>query len=147
MKPMSIGVLAIVIAAGSFAAVQWRAQTPPPPAANTVESDGSDALVEITVPQDLSANAVTGRAIFENACVACHGENAVGRDGYAPPLVHRIYEPSHHGDEAFQIAAARGVRSHHWPFGNMAPVEGLTRGDVAMVITYIRELQRANGIN
>jgi hypothetical protein len=29
----------------------------------------------------------------------------------------------------------------------MPPVEGLTRGDVAMVIDYIREIQRANGIN
>jgi hypothetical protein len=28
----------------------------------------------------------------------------------------------------------------------MPPVEGLTRGDVAMVVAYIREIQRANGI-
>ena len=58
-----------------------------------------------------------------------------------------IYEPSHHGDEAFQRAAAVGVRGHHWPFGDMPPVEGVTRGDVTMIIAYIRELQRANGIN
>jgi hypothetical protein len=29
----------------------------------------------------------------------------------------------------------------------MHPVEGVTTGDVAMIIAYIRELQRANGIN
>jgi hypothetical protein len=29
----------------------------------------------------------------------------------------------------------------------MLPVEGLTRGDVKMITAYIRELQRANGIN
>jgi len=40
-----------------------------------------------------------------------------------------------------------GVRGHHWPFGDMPPVEGVTRGDVTMIIAYIRELQRANGIN
>ncbi len=64
----------------------------------------------------------------------------------APPLVHKIYEPSHHGDEAFQRAVADGVNGHHWPFDDMPPVKGLTRGDVAMVVIYIRDLQRANGI-
>jgi hypothetical protein len=29
----------------------------------------------------------------------------------------------------------------------MPPVAGLTRGDVAMVIAYIRQVQRANGIH
>ena len=80
-------------------------------------------------------------------CAACHGVNAAGKDGVAPPLVHKIYEPSHHGDESFQRAAALGVRAHHWPFGNMPAVEGVTRGDVKMITAYIRELQRANGIN
>ena len=73
--------------------------------------------------------------------------NAVGQDGVAPPLVHKIYEPSHHGDESFQRAAAVGVRAHHWSFGDMPAVEGITRGDVTMIVAYIRELQRANGIN
>jgi hypothetical protein len=44
-------------------------------------------------------------------------------------------------------AVALGVQAHHWRFGNMLAIEGLTRGDVTMIITYIRELQRANGIN
>ncbi|MEE9388504.1 MAG: cytochrome c, partial [Paracoccaceae bacterium] len=35
---------------------------------------------------------------------------------------------------------------HHWRFGSMPPVEGLTDGDVAMVVDYVRTLQRANGI-
>jgi len=29
----------------------------------------------------------------------------------------------------------------------MLPVPGLTRGDVIMIIAYIRELQQANGIH
>jgi hypothetical protein len=45
------------------------------------------------------------------------------------------------------IAAERGVRSHHWKFGDMPPIEGLTQGDVKMIATYVRELQRENGIN
>ena len=28
----------------------------------------------------------------------------------------------------------------------MPPVEGFTQGDVKMVVAYVRELQRANGI-
>lgn len=104
------------------------------------------AMVAIQMPP-IEGNAAIGQRIFENACAACHGSNAVGVEGAGPPLIHVIYEPSHHADESFQRAVAMGVRSHHWQFGNMPPVEGLTRGDVAMVIDYIREIQRANGIN
>ena len=64
----------------------------------------------------------------------------------APPLVHKIYEPSHHGDEAFYRAVSNGVRSHHWDFGNMPPIEGLTRADVGTIVAYVRALQSENGI-
>ena len=70
-----------------------------------------------------------------------------GAMAWHPLLVHKIYEPSHHGDEAFQRAVALGVQAHHWPFGNMAAIEGLTRADVATIISYIRALQVENGIN
>lgn len=110
-----------------------------------VLTDG--ALVDIVLPDALSANAQIGKRGFEANCAACHGNNAVGQDDVAPPLVHIIYEPSHHGDESFQRAVASGVRGHHWPFGSMPPVAGLTRGDVTMITAYIRELQQANGIN
>ena len=63
-----------------------------------------------------------------------------------PPLVHVIYEPSHHGDAAFVLAVRPGVRAHHWPFGNMLPVEGVSDRAVADIIAYVRALQRANGI-
>ena len=108
---------------------------------------GNTTLVEVLLPSTLSDSAQIGKRAFEAKCVACHGVNAAGLVGVAPPLVHKIYEPSHHGDESFQRAVSLGVRAHHWRFGNMPAVEGLTRGDVAMVATYIRELQRANGIN
>jgi hypothetical protein len=48
---------------------------------------------------------------------------------------------------AFVLAAQNGVRAHHWKFGNMPRIEGLTQGDVKMVVAYVRELQRANGID
>ena len=108
---------------------------------------GNTALAEVLLPSALSQSAQIGKRAFEAKCVACHGVNAAGQVGVAPPLVHKIYEPSHHGDESFQRAVSLGVRAHHWPFGNMPDVEGLTRGDVVMVAANIRELQRANGIN
>ena len=105
-----------------------------------------EAIVAVQVPT-IEGNAAIGKRIFDSACAACHGVNAAGTNGLAPPLVHKVYEPGHHGDEAFQRAASLGVKSHHWLFGDMPPVQGLTRGDVTMIVTYIRELQRANGIH
>ena len=105
------------------------------------------ALANVLLPETLSQNAQIGKLAFEVKCVSCHGTNAAGQAGVAPPLVHIIYEPNHHGDESFQRAAALGVRAHHWSFGNMPAVEGLTRTDVKMIVAYIRELQLANGIN
>ncbi len=98
------------------------------------------------VTPELSASAQMGERFFVAKCAQCHGENALGSEN-GPPLIHRIYEPSHHGDEAFQRAAALGTRSHHWRFGDMPPVDGITRAEVAQIVDYIRETQRANGIN
>ena len=106
---------------------------------------GGPALAELQVPQ-LTAVAERGRALFEANCAVCHGINAAGSDGAGPPLVHVIYEPSHHGDAAFQLAVAQGVRAHHWRFGDMPPVAGVTPDDVDKITAYVRELQRANGI-
>ena len=114
---------------------------------SVAEAQQSNALVQIEIPTELSGLATIGKRGFENNCAACHGKNAVGQDGVAPPLVHKIYEPSHHGDESFQRAVAMGVRAHHWKFGNMPAIEGLTRADVKAITTYVRELQRHNGIN
>ena len=100
-------------------------------------------VVDVRVPQ-LSPVALEGRALFKANCASCHGENAGGSDK-APPLVHKIYNPGHHADEAFIRAAQMGVRSHHWNFGDM-PKIGTPKRDVLKIVRYIRELQRANGI-
>ena len=77
---------------------------------------------------------------------ACHGVNAAGSDK-GPPLVHKIYEPSHHGDAAFMSAVRVGVRPHHWNFGAMPPQPHVKDQDVERIVAYVRTLQRANGIN
>ena len=138
--------IAAVLVAGGIGYTMW----PSPPQTNTTDNAISmegRLLASVILPKRLSQNAQSGKRGFEAKCAACHGVNAAGQDGVAPPLVHKIYEPSHHGDESFQRAVSMGVQAHHWRFGNMPPVEGLTRGDVKMIISYIRELQRSNGIN
>ena len=93
-------------------------------------------------PAELQA----GEAAFGTYCARCHGGQARGTN-QGPPLVHKIYEPSHHGDAAFYRAAANGVRAHHWNFGNMPPVEGVTTQEVGQIIQYVRWLQRQAGIH
>lgn len=105
-----------------------------------------DPIVSPVLPDELSAQAQMGKRAFEAKCADCHGENAAGKKGAAPPLIHKIYEPSHHADFAFQMAVQNGVRSHHWPFGDMPPVSGLTRADVDAIVAYVREVQWANRI-
>jgi mono/diheme cytochrome c family protein len=86
-----------------------------------------------------------GAALFATNCAACHGPGAAGSDK-GPPLVHKIYEPSHHHDGSFYRAVRQGVRSHHWSLGDMPPVPGVSDGEVGRIIAYVRELQRAAGI-
>lgn len=105
-----------------------------------------------SVPQPspgLMPNAATGKKLFDRHCAACHGTDLKGvdkGDKKGPPLLHKIYEPSHHGDAAFQLAARNGVRAHHWPFGDMAPVPQVTPDDVAHITAYVRAEQRKVGI-
>lgn len=135
---------AVAVAAGSWYMIQPKADQnsalPIAPLAN-------GAMVSVSLPVQLSDQEKMGNRAYDAVCVACHGANAQGQEGVAPPLVHRIYEPSHHGDMAFVLAAQNGVRAHHWKFGNMPPVEGLTDSDVLNIVAYVRALQRENGIN
>ena len=113
----------------------------------TAPASGVTTMVTVSVPDSFAPLAEMGKIAFDAKCAICHGENAAGQKGVAPPLVHKIYEPSHHGDFSFERAAMLGVRAHHWPFGDMPPVEGLTKADIKSIIAYIRALQRENGIS
>ena len=140
MNRGKIAVLPIVAAAIAIAAIWTRGgERAQPAGAHT----GQRAAV--TVPAVFSDTARIGERAFNAVCAACHGVNAAGTDA-GPPLVHRIYEPSHHGDYAFEMAVSNGVRAHHWKFGDMPPQPALTRADLKTVIAYVRELQKANGI-
>lgn len=109
----------------------------------------SPALAQyLSVPKPsagLMPNAAAGKALFEKNCAVCHGVQLDGSDK-GPPLLHKIYEPSHHGDASFQMAVKNGTRAHHWKFGDMAPVPTVTPDDVAHITAYVRMRQRQVGI-
>lgn len=139
MNMRNIAIVAFVLAAGAFAYVYFNKTAEPGAAVGA-------PLVAVTVPT-LSAAEAEGEKKYAQFCAACHGANTAGQEGVAPPFVHPIYEPNHHGDQAFYAAAQNGVRAHHWPFGDMPPVQGITEDDVTQIITYVRAIQRANGIS
>lgn len=86
-----------------------------------------------------------GEQKFTANCSACHGAGGVGTT-QGPPLVHKVYEPNHHGDAAFQRAAANGVKAHHWQFGDMPKIDAVKPEDVDQIVKYVRWLQKQAGI-
>ncbi|HSM43242.1 MAG TPA: c-type cytochrome [Afifellaceae bacterium] len=134
-------ILLVLVAAGT--AVWWWYQSAQPDSGPARQAGGP--LVDVTVPAVLSATAQDGKILFDRNCAECHGENAAGSEK-GPPLVHKIYEPSHHGDAAFYLAARNGVRAHHWPFGDMPPRPEVSDPEMAAIVAYVREFQQANGI-
>jgi mono/diheme cytochrome c family protein len=95
---------------------------------------------------DVPAEHAGGKRLYEQHCQVCHGSEATGTE-QAPPLVHWVYRTRHHGDEAFQLAVSQGVRAHHFRFGDMPPIPGLSREEVAEITGYVRWLQRQAGID
>ena len=110
-----------------------------------IDTGPEDETVAVTVPT-LSATASIGEQTFEKVCSECHGENA-GGSKKGPPLIHPYYRPGHHADGAIRNAIAVGVRPHHWKFGAMPAQPKVKVTEIQPLIAYIREMQRANGIN
>lgn len=111
------------------------------------DADGGEAGVD-TVGLRLRAVPAEhreGEALYARSCAVCHGGAAVGSER-GPPLVHVVYEPGHHADAAFLLAVQRGVRAHHWRFGDMAPLPDVSRQETEAIVGYVRWLQREAGI-
>lgn len=92
-----------------------------------------------------SGDAAVGATLYLRNCAVCHGTDLLGTV-QGPPLLHQIYAPNHHSDEAFQRAVAFGVQPHHWDFGPMVPIPGLSRDEVAHIVAFVRQEQEAAGI-
>lgn len=86
----------------------------------------------------------TGASLYQAHCAECHGTDLRGTDK-GPSHLSIVYEPNHHGDGAFLLAIQRGAPAHHWSFGDMPRIEGLTGDDIAAITAYVREQQRLHG--
>ena len=109
----------------------------------TTESNGTEQPSE--AGPALSDTARAGQELFDSNCSVCHGVGAAGTN-QGPPLIGRIYHPGHHPDFSIRNAVSQGVQQHHWVFGDMPPVAGVSSDDVEKIICYVREMQRADGI-
>ena len=87
-----------------------------------------------------------GEALFAANCASCHGESGKGSDR-GPPLLHIVYEPSHHSDASFTLAVRNGVAAHHWRFGNMPPQPQVDSAALRKIVGYVRWAQREVGID
>jgi mono/diheme cytochrome c family protein len=92
-------------------------------------------------PPDLLA----GEEAYLRDCARCHGEDGLGSLS-GPPLLHRIYQPTHHSDAAFLLSVRVGVRAHHWTYGDMDPMPAVSAEVVGEITSYVRWLQREVGI-
>lgn len=101
--------------------------------------------VTVAPPARLSATAQQGQAAFLRNCQQCHGAWGQGSE-QGPPLIHKIYEPSHHADSAFFFAITRGSRQHHWRFGDMPLQPQVKPDEIPAIIRFVREVQESNGI-
>ena len=86
----------------------------------------------------------TGAELYQSNCASCHGDDLRGTDK-GPSHLSIVYEPSHHGDDAFRSAILNGAQQHHWNFGDMAAVPGLDDAEIDAVIAYIRSEQERRG--
>ncbi len=114
--------------------------------------DASSAPPAPTVTSDAPAPPTTaaalvvpdGAAVYQQYCAECHGADLRGTDK-GPSQLSIIYEPNHHGDFAYRVAIRDGTREHHWWFGDMPPVEGITDLEIEKVISFIRAEQERLG--
>ena len=107
-------------------------------------SDGANGAGDSDIPVQDAELVAQGEPLYQASCASCHGADLRGTDK-GPSHLSIVYEPNHHGDGAFVLAALRGVRQHHWSFGDMAPVPGLSEEDLEAIVAYVREQQRLNG--
>lgn len=125
-----LGLVAVLVVLGYVSRGLWNGRPSEP--------------IAVRVP-DLSPSGREGLEAFDRRCAECHGRHAAGT-AVGPPLVHPTYRHAYHADVAFVLAVQRGVAAHHWRFGDMPPQRGMPAGEIEKITHYVRELQRANGI-
>ena len=101
---------------------------------------GGEVSIQVQDPNLVSA----GADIYQASCASCHGSDLRGTER-GPSHLSAVYEPNHHSDAAFLLAVRNGSPQHHWRFGDMRPVDGLSDDDIAALTAFVRETQRVEG--
>lgn len=104
------------------------------------------ACSSATTSSPAATTAGGGAALYARSCASCHGSDLRGTSK-GPSHLSQVYAADHHSDASFRAAITRGVRAHHWNFGDMQPVPGLSATEMDQVIAYVREQQAAHGLD
>ncbi|HEX6299548.1 MAG TPA: cytochrome c [Acidimicrobiia bacterium] len=102
------------------------------------------ASSEVDIPIQDPDLVATGEELYAANCAECHGADLRGTDK-GPSHLSEVYEPDHHADGAFLFAVQAGSQAHHWSFGDMPPIDGLSSEDVEAIVAFVREQQRIHG--
>jgi mono/diheme cytochrome c family protein len=93
---------------------------------------------------EVSSGADDGASLYGANCASCHGADLRGTDE-GPSQLSIVYEPNHHNDESYRSAIRNGAQQHHWSFGDMDPVNGLSDAEVDAIIGFVRDTQASEG--
>ena len=130
---VAMGVMAATACVGMEEPTPMVMKTPTPDPTNTVNTETG------------SPTYLAGLDLFNMNCAQCHGEKATGSE-VGPPLIHEVYQSYHHPNFSFHAAVNKGVPAHHWFYGDMPPIPGLSNEDVEKIICYVRKLQDDSGM-
>ena len=111
---------------------------------NSSPRDPMTGQSEFNIPIQDPLLVAGGEVLYQASCASCHGTGLRGTD-IGPSQLSVVYQPGHHPDESYALAALRGVPAHHWGFGDMLPVPGLLQDDMDQIVAYVRENQRIEG--
>lgn len=94
--------------------------------------------------QPVASDDGAGARLYAEQCASCHGDDLRGTDE-GPSHLSRVYEPDHHGDDAFRSAIRKGAPQHHWPFGDMPAIPELDDDEIDEIIAFVRAVQEREG--
>ncbi len=107
-------------------------------------TSGLDAFDEGGGAATSSRSVEQGLVAFAGECARCHGRLAEGTER-GPNLIHRDYRPGVRSDAQFRRAVREGLPARRG-YGAMPPAPGVSERSLDRMVTFLRELQRANGI-
>lgn len=96
-------------------------------------------------PLPTTAGSGAGADLYDQSCAACHGTDLRGT-ARGPSHLSQVYAADHHPDASFRAAISQGSAAHHWDFGDMPPVDGLSDDEIDLIIAYIRDQQETHGL-